>query len=315
MAASNSDGYFPVCSEEATVARRLLQRGLGLALGDFELALCLHRVTDAPAPPGRERYTITPRCMDALIELLRMSRPRAVHRWITIAFDDGYQDAAEYLASRAPAHPDVSFLFFVCPEKTEKGVGYRWDVPDGGPSAPGGKPNVLAENARVDLEAAGRAPARRLASVAEVRSLQQFRNVTVGDHSNSHLPATALAPAEAAEEYARSLACFERLFGPRTDFAFPFGIPRASFDESHVGMLRAQGPATLWSSEPRPFRSAERGPGALLPRLTIDGRWNLARQAQWLMERAMRFRVRGPGFLCPARSGVIMDAVAEARAG
>ena len=98
------------------------------SVGGSRLALCFHR-----AGAVRREGELLPKLtspaaeIDALIEFLLRAAGRT-DPWLTVAFDDGYREAAEYVLDRAPLFPRVEWLFFVCPQKTERGVGFRWDL-------------------------------------------------------------------------------------------------------------------------------------------------------------------------------------------
>lgn len=239
-----------------------LQRMLSLSLGQMNVALCLHRVGTA-----RGSMTISAPMLDSLLELLRGTRPVGDRPWLTFAFDDGYDDAAEYVKSRAPNYPDIEWLFFVCPEKNEKRVGFQWDANGSG---------------------------EELAHVEALRALARLPNVTLGNHTNSHRRQVLLSQEEALEEYVTSRADFTRLFGPQRHFAFPFGTPDREYELRHVDLLRRLDPETvIWSTESRPYLPEERAPGAVLPRFPIDGTWTYHQVALWMSAIALRFRMQG----------------------
>ena len=275
----------------------VLRRVIGQCLGSLSVALCLHRVAEAERTtdwqPG---LNIAPTRLDALIELLVSSRPTSAP-WLTVSFDDGYDDAAQYIASRAPRFKTVEFLFFVCPEKLEQRAGFRWDAAEEALKAGAAKsvaaalmaaPVTLAtENARPDLRALADAPEYQLASVETVKQLARLPNVKLGNHSNLHLVATQLPVLEVDEDYRRSTETFTRLFGPQRHFAFPFGTPKFQFDQRHVELLRALGDFTIWSTEPRPYRAGERG---VQPRYAVNGRQSAKAIAGWVAARALKYR-------------------------
>ncbi len=279
----------------------VLRRTLRGALDGHHLALCLHRVSERHRDTDWQKYlTIAPAELDALIELLLSSRDG---RWLTISFDDGYRDAAEYVASRASRYPEVELVFFVCPEKTERRAGFRWDLVEERVRA--GQPlaravqemeqsfDVARENSRGELRALADAADYALAGLDAVRALARYPNVTLGNHTNCHFKATRLSIDDAREEYRRSTADFVRLFGPQRQFAFPFGTPRHHFDRRHVELLRGLGDHLIWSTEARPYRPEERRPGAVLPRFPIDGTRSFRETAAWIASRAAYFRLRG----------------------
>jgi len=277
---------------------------IGASLNQLNVSLCMHRVVEVDRPtdwqPG---LNMPPAKLDALIELLLSSRPGAASGWLTVSFDDGYEDAASYIASRAPRFPQVEFMFFVCPEKLEHRTGFRWDAAEeamraGAPKAQAvlsvdAPVNVLEENARAELKRLAEAPAYRLATVEAVRALGALPNVRLGNHTNLHLSATRLPEEQVSEDYRRSTETFTRLFGLQRQFAFPYGTPRYHFDQRHVDMLRALGDFTIWSTEARPYRAGERTPGAVLPRFPVNGRQSAQEIAGWIAARSLDFRARG----------------------
>lgn len=278
---------------------------LGQSLRDLGVALCLHRMAEVTRPtdwqPG---LNMPPAELDAFIELLLVARPGpASERWLTVSFDDGYHDSAQYIASRAPRFSTVEFLFFVCPEKLELRAGFRWDEVEEAMRA--GAPeeaamalleapvNVATENARPELKRLAQVPEYRLSTVEEVRALAFLPNVRIGNHTNAHLSAARVTDAQIEEDYQRSAKTFTRVFGPQREFAFPFGTPRHHFTKRHVEMLRALGDFTIWSTEGRPYRLAERTAGAVLPRFPVNGTQSARQLAGWVAARAMYFRARG----------------------
>jgi len=278
---------------------RALRPVLKAALAGLSCALCLHRASPTARPgefqPGLD---MRPEAIDALLELLLSARPGA--GWLTVTFDDGYQDAARYLATRAARFPRVRFLFFVCPEKLERRAGFRWDLVEEGLRA--GRPReamlplldapaaLEGENARPDLQGLAEHPAFALATLEEAQALTRLPNVSLGNHTNLHIPSARLPPEVAEADFRRSKADFERLFGPLRHFAFPYGTPRAHFRAEHVAMLRALGDFELWSTESRPYRAGE---GGVLPRFPVDGSRSPEALAGWLAARAVDFKVRG----------------------
>jgi hypothetical protein len=236
------------------------------SLGDLRLALCLHRVR---GPPFVDSLNIPPQELDALLGLLLRSRQAAVERWLTLCFDDGYLDAAQYISSRAPRHPQVEWLCFVCPRRAERRSPFSWDDPAAG---------------------------CQLATVDTLRSLARLPNVWLGNHSNAHLMQTELTHQQVEHEYRAAFADFGRLFGVQRHFAFPFGTPELEFDAGHVALLRSMGEGLIWSTERRPFDRSERRSRAVLPRFPIDGSWSHKQTALWIALLTLKFRVMGASF-------------------
>jgi peptidoglycan/xylan/chitin deacetylase (PgdA/CDA1 family) len=286
--------------------RPVLKASLGALLEGAALGLCLHRVSEGPA--GASPLSIPARRLDELLELLLSSRPGEPRGWLTVTFDDGYADAARYVAERAPALPEVAFILFVCPEKVLRRAGFRWDLKEralrAGLSPAEAErlaepPMTLAgENARPELLALGDAPEYRLVTTEALGQLAGQRNVEVGNHTNLHAVATALPLELVREDYRRSTALLEALLGaPPRHFAFPFGTPGTQLDHRHLEAARALGYARLWSTEARAWRPSELAPGAVLPRCPLDGRSSVEGLAGWLAAKLLNARFkRGRSF-------------------
>jgi peptidoglycan/xylan/chitin deacetylase (PgdA/CDA1 family) len=259
------------------------------ALSGLSVALCLHRVSRTQ----RDDVNVSPDELDVFIDRARRARayesvpPRP---WLTVSFDDGYQSACRYVESRAELFPEVEWILFVCPEKIERGAGFRWDLSD--------KPqwdylDIQTENRRLDLQAIAQRPENKLATISELRRLRRFPNVHLGNHTNCHFRASELTPEVFARELANSAADFERLFGREDHFAFPFGGPQLDFDERHIDILRKTGRRVIWSTARRPHAFAHRHAGAVLPRVPVDGRASATEIALSVAIRAMLSRARG----------------------
>lgn len=262
------------------------------------IALCLHRVSR----DGNDDLTIRADELDAFVERAHAARPRSERPWLTISFDDGYADACAYVESRAPRYPDVEWLLFVCPEKAERGSGFRWDL-DARHRADDRTPlDVRRENLRVDLRAATMRRDCRLAAVHQCRRLHAFENASLGNHTNCHFRAQSLSLDQVEHDYRRSHADFTRLFGQPEHFAFPFGTPGEDFDERHVELLRDIGDATIWTTARRPYLAEHRAPRAVLPRFPVNGRWSAVQLAFWIAMLSVRADARGLTALYPAAS-------------
>ena len=284
-----------------SVVRKLFVR----ATGGMGVGLCLHRV-------GKPREGVDPRLditipsetLDEFLETFCQPDPDGGPApVVTLAFDDGYADAVEYVASRAKRYPHVEWLVFVCPEKLEKRAGFRWDLyetlqNDGVATGPvhelilGGAADVSAENDQEELKRLTRRPEFALATVERCRALLELPNVKLGNHTNSHLRLSALPLAAAARDLAESTADFEALFGKCEQFAFPFGVPGVHWTEEHAEVLRRSGVVQMWSTEERPYELQERAPGQVLPRLVFPGRYSAKTMALWITWRAIKTRAR-----------------------
>jgi peptidoglycan/xylan/chitin deacetylase (PgdA/CDA1 family) len=261
------------------------------AVAGLNVALCMHHVSRN----HREELAMPARELDAFIENARPANRS--DRWLTVTFDDGYDDACYYIETRARRFPDVEMLLFVCPTKAERGAGFRWDLQHEDQSPR----DVRGENHRPELVSAARLRDCNLASVEHCRRLRLLENVDVGNHTNCHFRANELARAGVEEELERSCADFERLFGPQRHFAFPFGMPGTDFDESHVDLLRSLGSFLVWTTARRPYLPEHRFPGAVLPRFPVDGRASATQLAFWIAIVSLRARARGLTPIFPAR--------------
>jgi len=267
-----------------TALAGLLRRGLA----GRRVALCFHRVADRRRPGELvPKLTIPAAEIDALIRFLLDTVPRD-DRWLTVSFDDGYRDGAEYVLDRAPRFPQIEWIYFVCPEKTERQVGFRWDLAEvRGRSTLFAPLDPAAENLRDELRAVAALPQFALAEVATCREIQRLPHAALGNHGNVH---HRLPPLLVRAEYESSLRDFARLFGPARHFAFPFGIPGEDFDEQHVELLRSLGRFEIWSTEPRPYTAAGRERGAVLPRFAVDGTRTWRETAAHIALHAVRTR-------------------------
>jgi hypothetical protein len=281
---------------------RSLARLVRASLGERQVALCFHRVAerrrDGELIP---KLTMPPAEIDRLIRFLLEAVGRS-DGWLTVSFDDGYLDSAEYILSRAPRFPEVEWLFFVCPEKTERQVGFRWDLAETRRrSNPGldedriifGPVDLSSENLRSELVQLAGEPGFRLADVELCRRIQRLPNAALGNHSNVHQRPALLAFEQYRAEYQASTRDFHRLFGPPAHFAFPFGVPEHDFFAEHVDAVRRLGRFLIWSTEPRPFHARERSQGAVLPRFAVDGTRTWNELAAHIAIHAFRTRFRG----------------------
>ncbi|MFK7918039.1 MAG: hypothetical protein AB8G14_08190 [Ilumatobacter sp.] len=231
----------------AGIARRLSLR----LIGDDPVALCFHRVGDDSVRAGMLMPEL---CHDAAIidELIEWLAP--VPGGLTMSFDDGYADAAEYVSARAPRHPEVSWHFMVCPQKTIDRNGFPWDDWIDRP-AHGEVAEFLAEwkhlfesagpLARGSVGGADREHCR-LATVEECRALASFDNVQLGNHTDRHLPSAWLSNSELVAEIATSQQRFVDTFGATDHFAFPFGAePWVTVENIGVALDALDG--TVWT--------------------------------------------------------------------
>jgi hypothetical protein len=248
--------------------------------------------------------------VDRLIRFL-LESARRDDRWLTVCFDDGYREAAEYVLSRAPRYPEVEWLFFVCPEKTERQVGYRWDLAEASGARFDEVESIVhapadpsCENLRGDLRGLACDARFELADVDLCRRLQSLPNVHLGNHSNAHVRPALLDPDRFRTEWKKSNADFRRLFGELRHVAFPFGVPGLDFDARHVDALRGMGRFEIWSTEPRPFHRDERGPSAVLPRFAVDGMRSWKESVVHVALHAVRTRMRSRRYSFPSSTSI-----------
>lgn len=301
--------YFDWCFERSRAGQ--LEVILRRTLAGRRVCLCMHRVGRTRRPGELvPKLTIHPEVLDAIIDGLHEAREDG-GRGLTVSFDDGYRDAAEYLISRRERWPDVEWIFFVCPEKTAKRVGFRWDLAEV-KRARGEAVAILPmldedhpfENERVELRELAERPEFELASLELCQRLSSLPRVRLGNHTNTHARGSRLSPERARAEYRASFRDFESLFGRAADFAFPFGVPGEDFEAAHVEAVRESGPTAIWSTEARPYGEAERFPGALLPRYAVDGTRSWKQTLGWISLQALRARAFGPRWKAPEPAGI-----------
>ncbi len=277
---------------------RALQALLTGALGGLGVSLCMHRIAARPRPTDWQQGLSMPAPeLDALIELLLAARPGK----LSVTFDDGYREVGAYLRSRAAKYPEVDFVFFICPEKTEARAGFRWDLVEESIKSGLGRrdellkapADVLLENERPELRALAGVDDYALCTVEELKALERLPNVRLGNHTSLHLSAANTPDDVVKADFQRSTQTFTRLFGPQKEFAFPFGTPKHHFEQRHVDWLRTLGDFPIWTTEARPYRMEELRPGGVLPRFPVDGRKDARTLAGWMAARALDFRARG----------------------
>lgn len=259
-----------------TLPSRAVDDAARRALGEDHVALCLHRVHQNGRREGEAlpEMSISASALDELVLRLVAMRP-GVRGWLTLSFDDGYEDARAWIASRAPRFPNVAFRFFVCPERLESKRLFDWDE---------------QERARAGSDDFA------LATVNACRELAKLPNVVLGNHTNAHENLATLSDAAVERELRESDARFTELFGPCEEFAFPFGTPHVAFGAREVTLLRAMGVSRIWSTEPRSFGARELVPGGVLPRFAVDGTWSVSETIAWIGTRAAVARVKRPEF-------------------
>jgi peptidoglycan/xylan/chitin deacetylase (PgdA/CDA1 family) len=283
------------------IPTRVLRAALRASLGSRHVALTLHRVRAAKPEEMNSHLSIEAEELDAAIDFLLAAHPRRPERWLTVTFDDGYEDGAAYVESRAIRFPGVDFILFVCPEKAERGAGFRWDLAE--VSRQAGEPprrlaeilyaslNGDAENAREDLHRVAAESRFRLATVNRLRALADLPNVSIGNHTNCHFKLSLLRPDQARQELERSRASFERLFGHQRHFAFPYG--HGFFDQSHVRLLRELSDSVLWGTGQSPYAPSDLAAGALVPRVVMESLWGVRGIAAVIAVRSLVTRALG----------------------
>lgn len=226
--------------------RQLLPR----AFAGKNIALCLHRVTDDrrstdPYPDN----TFIEHDLVALLDMLYAVLP---DKRLTITFDDGYEDATQFIHQYAERYPDANFLVFVCPEKVIQQAGFRWDLYEvvGGDfySVLTAKQDIAAENQRRDLKDVCADPRFRMTSAEGLTALTRHSNVRLGNHSNCHFDFARLGDGEWQEEVARSFEDYDSLFGRTQDFAFPFGTPGRQFTPEQARFIKEKYGVNVWST-------------------------------------------------------------------
>jgi peptidoglycan/xylan/chitin deacetylase (PgdA/CDA1 family) len=300
-----------------------LAGALRASLGERRVAVCFHRVAERRREGELQpKLTMPPAEIDRLIRFLLEAVPGAP-RALTVSFDDGYRDSADYVLSRAPLFPKVEWLFFVCPEKTERQAGFRWDLAETRRrAAPGldvdailfAPVEVATENQREELRRLPAQPDFQMADLAMCREIQRLPNVALGNHTNVHHRPALMSADQFRAECEASTRDFARLFGPLAHFAFPFGVPGHDFTSEHVAALHGCGRFLLWSTEPRPFEAGERAARSVLPRFAVDGTRTWKETAAQILLHALRTRVRNPLRRSPRAAGAFAAGILEGSA-
>src|SRR5436305_14935382 len=97
----------PLLRALAAADGRTLVRALRSNLRGLQVALVFHRVGQT-----RDKLRMPAEEIDRIVEAMGEACSA-----LTVSFDDGFREAAEYVLSRAPRLPQVEWLWFVCPEK------------------------------------------------------------------------------------------------------------------------------------------------------------------------------------------------------
>ncbi len=266
---------------------------------DIDVAAAFHQIIDQRRPHEGAGFCNHLRSdfVETVAFLDSLQQP-STDVWVT--FDDGYAKAAEALENVAPQFPSMRFVFFVCPEKTSKKVGFRWDAWErlhekNGPVPEfddfDSEPATAEENSRLDLLESAKDERFLLASEEQCRSLQRHPNVYLGNHTNRHFALSSLSDAEAVEEIRESHEQFRALFGDSEHFAFPYGTPGVSYNESHVAMVRSLGYRYVWSTEGSSFRRGSEA-SAVLPRIPMNGLATVAENRGTVAKYTVKGRLR-----------------------
>lgn len=248
---------------------RVARRAVSVLIGDSEVALCFHRVGDDAA---RGRMLMPELCHDAHAVDELLGWLDEADGMVTMAFDDGYADAADFVMDRAPRHPHVRWQFFVCPQKTIDRYGFPWDdwldrsdagdvdefLADWRTALTSGDAVALGQPGGADREHA------RLATIDECQRLAELDNVDLGNHLDRHLPSSWLSPEELVAEIQRSHERFVEAFGPTDHIALPFGtMPYVTADNLRVALETFDG--YVWTIGSSPAVADER----VLPRFSM----------------------------------------------
>lgn len=258
----------------AALPKKALRSILNEATVGLNVALCFHRVLDAPRPfMLQPELAHSAKQLDSFLDLFRDVSHRLV-----MSFDDGYEDARAYIASRAPDHPDVRWLFMVCPAKLEDRKGFSWDS-----FKRGGQDDPLAfakmweasadrqtEHQKPELEGLADDAEYLLSTVDQVAALSSIPNVELGDHTDHHIPTAWMSGEDVEAELSASKERFTRLFGPPKHFAFPYGTPDLYVLQRDIEIAKKTHGATTWTVDVQPFAVEDAVHGAVLPRFA----WN-----------------------------------------
>lgn len=236
--------------------RSWLQRLVARSTNDLGVALCAHRIGHGDADRILLLDSFLPaEKLDQLIDAFALVPSR-----LTITFDDGYEDARQYVEDRAPRHPDVTFLMMLCPEKTVGRRGFAWD--QWMVESRGNDPEEFVDTWRDELEAGlrdGRSVAGladeepyALATAEACRDLAELPNVELGNHTDRHVAPAWLSKEEFVAELRESSERFSDAFGEPRHLALPFGCePYVSSEDLETAVQVTGG--DVWTIENSPF--------------------------------------------------------------
>ena len=250
-----------------------LTRLIAEATEGVEVAFCFHRVLPADLAhvtiPGlvntEEEIDLLLKCFE------RNPEP------ITMTFDDGYDDARAFIEDRAPAHPNIQWIFMICPEKTLERRSFPWDdwTVDGLDETDADFLSSWEARTRQKSSRAQGVARRadlepyRLATAEQCRALAELSNVELGNHTNHHYAMAWLTETEVDREILDSDATFTEEFGSCDHFAFPFGAaPRVH--EEHVERATELITSTIWTIENQPVPADRSESLRVRPRFAWD---------------------------------------------
>jgi hypothetical protein len=274
------------------IPERALRQLVKTRIADFEVNLCLHRVSQSTCTGGSPSDTVIGDTeLDTLLKLLGCDTPSCGPPKVTASFDDGYADAVEYVQSHHARFPSVNWIFFVCPAKTRDRVGFRWDLKEGeGANEP--PLSIDDENCRHDLRQLGDDARCNLATIEQLRLISNLPRVRLGNHTNCHFALSSFDRSTCQRELRKSRHDFEEMFGATDLFAFPFGVRHLHFGPEHVDLVAAEGYHAIYSVEPRPARLSQGGPAEVVPRFAVMGSWPATKVALYIALVAARESTR-----------------------
>ena len=251
-----------------TLSRESLEKSIEKTLRSTNLAICLHRITDSDSDRTKNPLTITSKTLKELLSSLNRIACGSDVGKLTITFDDGYMESLEFIQKNQSNYPNLSWIYFICPEKSIKNEGFEWDPP-----------NKKAE----------------LSSIERCFSAHKKHSIKIGNHTNSHRSISTLSNDEIINEIQLSIKKLKDHNIDHTDFAFPYGYPNVHFTESQSTLIKNEYSrhsidVSLWSTEPYPY-PAKSNP-IIIPRIPILGTEDSTSSLSKILMQSIKLKIR-----------------------
>ena len=268
----NSYGIFQeitnisINSVSRTLSTRQIERALQKSLGGASLAICLHRITDSNEETTKSPLTITTKTLEKILHSLNHVSQGHGAGEILVTFDDGYSETLEFIENKKHLFPNLSWIYFICPQKCARNENYVWDREE-----------------------------TTISSLEKCLEASQKYSFKIGNHTNTHRAISTLSDKEIENEINDSIEILERYKIPHRDFAFPFGYPGVHFTDKQTKIIKRiylnHGiNAKTWSTEPYPFNNTNEKES--IPRIPILGTETASSSLSKILMQSIKLKIK-----------------------